>query len=356
MPAIDTIATRAQAIARALEAQGIAAAPLLREAGISHCNLHDSNQRIALASMSALWRAAQRITADECFGLRVAQHSYPTDFHGLCFAAQSSTSVGEALERGVRFAPVISTSTAISLERSPGTTRLIYALAAGAEVEQVATEASIAYAVNFSRQTWVDLPVVQSVQLTRPAPKDPERWARLIGCPVNYGASENAIEYSNRWLDVPLGTANPEVAKGLDGVLSNYLERQTRLDLPERVRALIGHYLPIGEVQQSQIAAELGMSARNMHRHLLKHDTSFKALLDDCRRQLAFSYLRQSQASITEICYRLGFNEQSSFNRAFRRWTGASPGKWRRDGACSLPEPSSAYLASDLDWPLAIAV
>lgn len=359
MPTIDTIATWAQVIARTLEARGIDTAPLLREAGIGPCNLHDPNQRIALECMSAFWRAARRASDDECFGLHVAKHSYATDFHGLLFAVQSSSTVIEALERGVRFAPVITTAAAMSLVRGPHTARLIYGVADGANVEQIATEASIACAVRFTRQTWGDLPIVQCVRLARPAPEDPLHWARMLGCPVHFDAGENAIEYANRWLHTPLSTANHEVAQGLDSVLNDYLERQRRLNLPERVRGAIVRYLPLGEVQQSRVADDLGMSVRNLHRHLLKHATSFKTLLDECRRQLAFSYLRQTDCSINEICYRLGFNEPSSFNRAFRRWTGASPGKWRRDDTEPVPElfvPRPVAFPSGFDRAFAVAV
>ncbi|MEB0206070.1 AraC family transcriptional regulator [Pseudomonas sp. CCC3.1] len=357
MTTIDTIATWAQVIARTLEGQGFSTAPLLREAGIAHCNLYDPNQRIALTCMSAFWRAAVRVSGDECFGLHVAQYSYPTDFHGLFFAVQSSSTVIEALDRAVRYAPVITTAAAMSLVRGPHSTRLVYGVAPGAEVEQVATEASIACAVRFTRQNWAELPIVQCVRLTRPTPRDPSRWARLLGCPVRFEASENAIVYTNSWLDTPLSTANQEVAQGLDSVLNDYLERQRRLNLPERVRAVIIRYLPLADVQQTRVALDLGMSVRNLHRQLLKHSTSFKALLDECRQQLAFSYLRQTDYSVNEICYRLGFNEPSSFNRAFRRWTGESPGKWRRDDSALLPQlPGPTALRAANDPSLLIAV
>ncbi|WP_249674353.1 AraC family transcriptional regulator [Pseudomonas abieticivorans] len=341
MPTIDTIATWAQVIARTLEGQGIASGPLLHEAGIAPCNLHDPDQRIELAAMSAFWRAARRVSDDECFGLHVAKWAYPTDFHGLYFAVQSSATFLQALERGVRYAPVITTAAKMQLVRGPHVARLIYGVAPGAHVEQVATEASIACAVRFARQTWGHLAIVQGVRFARPTPSDPQRWARLLGCPVQFDAAENAIDYANRWLETPLGTANQAVAQGLDSVLNDYLQRQRRLDLPQRVRGAIVRYLPLGDVQQSRVADDLGMSVRNLHRHLLKHATSFKALLDDCRRQQAFGYLRQTDCSINEICYRLGFNEPSSFNRAFRRWTGVSPGQWRRvdqGEPCSAPE------------------
>lgn len=337
MSTLHTIATWAQVIARTLEARGIASGPLLHEAGIGPCNLHDPNHRIALDAMSAFWRAARRASGDECFGLGVAACSYPTDFHGLYFAVQSSSTFIEALERGVRFASVITTSARMTLVRGPQATRLIYGVVEGARVEQIAAEASIACAVSFTRQTWPGLPIVQGVHLARPMPADPQRWVELLGCPIQFDAAANAIDYANRWLQTPLNTANLEVAQGLDAVLDGYLERQRRLNLPERVRSVILRDLPLGEVQQSRVADELGMSVRNLHRHLLKHSTSFKALLDDCRRQLAFGYLRRTDCSINEICYRLGFNEPSSFNRAFRRWTGASPGQWRRHDLHEVP-------------------
>jgi AraC-like DNA-binding protein/lambda repressor-like predicted transcriptional regulator len=331
MRRIDTIATWAQVIVRALEADGISSAPLLREAGIDPSTLHDANQRIAQANMSLLWRAALRVSGDECFGLRVARCGYPTDFHGLSFAMQSSFTLSEALERSIRYSSVISTSADMQIQRLPGVTRLVYGLVDGVVVERIATEAFIASAVQFAQQTWREAAVIKRVCLSRPTPANPERWAQLLGCPVSFDAPVNAIDYDNAWLQAPLRTGNSEVARGLDLVLSDYLERQRRSNLPERVRSVIARQLPLGEVQQSKVADELGMSVRNLHRHLHKHASSFKDLLDESRRQLAITYLRQSHCSINEICYRLGFNEPSSFNRAFRRWTGCSPGQWRRE-------------------------
>lgn len=360
MRRIDTIATWAQVIVRALEAEGIASAPLLQEAGIDPQSLHDANQRIAQANMSALWRAALRVSGDQCFGLRVARCGYPTDFHGLFFAMQSSYTLIEALERSVRFSSVISTSAQMQVQRLPSITRLIYGVAEGVVVERIATEAFIACAVQFTQQTWRELPVVKRVCLTRPQPADPQRWEQLLGCPVQFDAPVNAIDYHNDCLLAPLRTGNSDVARGLDTVMSDYLERQRRSDLPERVRTVIVRQLPFGEVQQSKVADELGMSVRNLHRHLIKHASSFKELLDESRRQLAMTYLRQSHCSINEICYRLGFNEPSSFNRAFRRWTGSSPGQWRRDeltlSAAPAPVVAQRLKVVAVLSPLALAV
>ncbi|WP_220811679.1 AraC family transcriptional regulator [Pseudomonas paralcaligenes] len=306
MAEVHTIATWALAVSRALEAEGFASAALLGEAGIDPAWLNDSDRRIPVALMSRLWRAARRVSGDDCFGLRVARHCFPTDFHGLLFAIQSSATIAEALQRVVRFSGVVTTSANLELVHQGSRCRLLYRPLPGVQAEQIATEALIACAVRLTRQSWSELDFISAVELVRPAPADPQRWEALLGCPIRFDAPCNAIVYVAQ----PLGLAQP--------------------DLPGRVRDVIVRSLPLGEVQQGAVAEALGMSVRNLHRHLQKHATSFKELLDETRRQLAFDYLRQARCSVNEVCYRLGFNEPSSFNRAFRRWTGETPGQWRR--------------------------
>ena len=81
----------------------------------------------------------------------------------------------------------------------------------------------------------------------------------------------------------------------------------------------------------SGLAAErLNMSGRNLHRKLAEEGTSFKELQDEIRQDLALRYLGMSGMSLNEIAFNLGFIDQSSFNRAFKRWTGGSPGQYRR--------------------------
>ncbi|MDG9930542.1 MULTISPECIES: AraC family transcriptional regulator [unclassified Pseudomonas] len=351
MAEVHTIATWALAVSRALEAEGFASAALLGEAGIDPAWLNDSDRRIPVALMSRLWRAARRVSGDDCFGLRVARHCFPTDFHGLLFAIQSSATIAEALQRVVRFSGVVTTSANLELVHQGSRCRLLYRPLPGVQAEQIATEALIACAVRLTRQSWSELDFISAVELVRPAPADPQRWEALLGCPIRFDAPCNAIVYVAQPLGLALRTGNREVASGLDRVMVEYLQRLAQPDLPGRVRDVIVRSLPLGEVQQGAVAEALGMSVRNLHRHLQKHATSFKELLDETRRQLAFDYLRQARCSVNEVCYRLGFNEPSSFNRAFRRWTGETPGQWRRRAlqpATRLPgvrrEPPRASL------------
>jgi len=69
----------------------------------------------------------------------------------------------------------------------------------------------------------------------------------------------------------------------------------------------------------------LGMSSRTLSRSLEKLGTSFNAIVETLRKELAEKYLKQSDLSLKEIAFLLGYTDSSSFNHAFKRWTGNTP-------------------------------
>jgi AraC-like DNA-binding protein len=77
------------------------------------------------------------------------------------------------------------------------------------------------------------------------------------------------------------------------------------------------------------MARLLKMSVRTLHRRLSDEGTSHKQLLEQLRRELAATYLRERAIAISEAAYLLGFSEPSAFHRAFRRWTGQTPAEFR---------------------------
>jgi AraC-like DNA-binding protein len=87
--------------------------------------------------------------------------------------------------------------------------------------------------------------------------------------------------------------------------------------------------LPDGEPRRTGIARALEMSERTLQRHLEAEGTSFQRLLDDTRRELAQQYLGQTDVSLADATYLLGFGDPSSFFRASKRWFGTSPRHYR---------------------------
>ncbi len=107
-------------------------------------------------------------------------------------------------------------------------------------------------------------------------------------------------------------------------------------------RAIVSTLAKGGTAQQ--VARALNLSVRSLQRKLDEHGITFRDLSETVRGQLAEGYLADPRVSISEVAVLLGFSEQSAFNRAFRRWTGETPGRWRksRSWVRGVDSPSDA--------------
>jgi AraC-like DNA-binding protein len=112
-------------------------------------------------------------------------------------------------------------------------------------------------------------------------------------------------------------------------VVASVEKRLDRNDTVTQVRQRIRESLPSGVPSQADVARVLALSPRTLARRLEEAGTSFTAIVDETRRALAEQYLQRTDFSVAEVAYLVGFAESSSFNRAFRRWTGHAPGDAR---------------------------
>jgi AraC-like DNA-binding protein len=106
-------------------------------------------------------------------------------------------------------------------------------------------------------------------------------------------------------------------------------------DLVERVRAAVATELTGRAPSLASVARRLGTSARSLQRRLENERTSFAQVVDHVRRERAEAALQAPDVAIGEVSWLLGFSDQSAFARAFRRWTGQSPARWRRAHAAA---------------------
>ncbi|WP_453822699.1 helix-turn-helix transcriptional regulator [Tepidimonas fonticaldi] len=108
-----------------------------------------------------------------------------------------------------------------------------------------------------------------------------------------------------------------------------YLAKFEGARVSEKVRAELISRLAAGEPSRADVASALHMSEKTLQRRLKGEETSYQEILDETRRELARQYLREGRMSVCEVTFRLGFSDQSSFTRAFKRWTGLAPGEFR---------------------------
>lgn len=328
-----TIGTWALAIKRALDAQGINGGQLLKQANISPENCGDPNTRIPTEDLNALWALAESATEDRFIGLRVPMYVHATTLHAMSMANLASTSLLDAFERSARFSRIITTSVSFNVHKSSNTIRVEFSAEDAIPVSRHSLEASLLLCVKMTREIDFD-PNNRPIEVNIPGHDDTDRLLleRAFGCTViSDEFSPHYILFDRSHAEASLPTANPEIIQVCERIMVDYLARLDKSDITYRVYQLILDLLPSGEPTQEKVADALHMSTRSLHRKLTSAGISFKTLLDNTRRDLALQYIRQSNLSIADITYNLGFYDASSFSRAFKRWTGRSPAKFRKE-------------------------
>lgn len=307
-------------------------APLFERAGIDLSECNDPNARFPTACMQKLWALSVEATGDPCFGLTAARQFQPAVLQGLGFAWLASDTLRDALRRLARYSRMINPLINIQIEDTAQTTDLVI-LGPGKWPNYVhaASDLAMAALLQMCRSTAGEGLDPIHVTLRRPKPPFPciERFDHVFRSPIDYGAPDNRLRFDEKIIDMPLATANPELARINDQVVVDYLARFERASITMQVRSWIIQHLPDGAPSQETIANALHLSLRSLQRKLKEEDVTFKNLLEDTRRELALQYIRESYRSIGEITYMLGFSEPSNFTRAFKRWTGMSPAEYR---------------------------
>jgi AraC-like DNA-binding protein len=168
-----------------------------------------------------------------------------------------------------------------------------------------------------------------ALELRFPPPADLQPYQDAFKCPLRFNSLANALLFARADVISPLPTAHPLLAEVLERLAGEHLQRLDLAQVSGRVRAAIIRQLPDGEPRRQEIASTLEMSDRTLHRRLEAEGTTFQRLLDDTRRELAQQYLGQTDVSLADATYLLGFGDQSSFFRACKRWFGTSPRLYR---------------------------
>jgi AraC-like DNA-binding protein len=321
------LATWIKAIGRALDAAGCNGAALLTEAGFDLRDLEGPTARCPLVHTGRLWELAVSATGDPAFGLKVASHIKHTTFHALSYGLCASSTLKEAFERIQRYCHVGSDVIAYELCKRGSEYHVVIKPLTVLPYEPI--DCLVAAHLRMCRSLigrefsplWIDL--------QRPVPAKTADFELLLRAPIKFGAAENRLVFDTASIERPLESGNPELARHNDVIALQFLSRIERDDFRGRVREVLVQRLEGREPSQEEVAERLHVSARTLQRKLADCGTTYKEILEDTRRALAFAYLSAPEHSVNEITYLLGFSSGSCFTRAFRRWTGLSPSHWR---------------------------
>ncbi|WP_410511215.1 helix-turn-helix domain-containing protein [Paenibacillus sp. BR2-3] len=157
-----------------------------------------------------------------------------------------------------------------------------------------------------------------------------EPLEKYFGCRIKLGAERNRLTLYRSDLDRPFISYNAELLEILTPALDRSLNEQQRSkSITEMVKWIMKRTLASGRPDIHIVASELGMSDRTLQRRLTDNYTSFKQLLTEARHEKALEYLADPTLDLKEVAFLLGYEDQSSFYRAFRLWEDDTPSNWR---------------------------
>ncbi len=169
------------------------------------------------------------------------------------------------------------------------------------------------------------------VTLDFPAPAHQSEHRLMYPCRIEYDQPTNSLVFGTELLNEPVVQTPRTLNTYLRSLPLDWFKRQAYYSVyTRRVMDYLEQNTDLAATNMESVAEELHMTSRTLRRKLTDEGTSFQELKDDVRRDAAIHLLSQPSLPISQISRQLGFSEPAAFTRAFKQWTGVSPGIYRR--------------------------
>jgi AraC-like DNA-binding protein len=274
------------------------------------------------------------LSGDPLLGLHLAEDYRTGAISILGYVLLNCATVGEALDRLARYTTLMNDGLRTRVDREG--TEVVIRLEAVAGIENFllrdgrqVMETMFSGVVLTIRKLTGTVVVPTRVTFAHAAGGDVSEYHRIFGTLVRFGMPEHLLAFGASVLDQPIHAADPALLEVFERhaigrlheleQMGNMSQRVTRLLLPK----LTGDVPPV-----EAIASELAMSSRQLQRSLQEEGTSYRDLVEASRRELALARLRTPGTTASEVALLLGYSEAGAFTRAFRKWTGLTPGAY----------------------------
>jgi AraC-like DNA-binding protein len=308
--------------------QGLDAADLATQVGLDRETLAHPERSVDAAYYEQLMQAGIAALHDPLLGLEFGMAARPDRWGTLGFLLRHCATLGEVLTYQARFAHLVNAlgeGRLVARERDVA----IEWHSRRAVMPALIEEAFGAW-VRFARWASTQTASPRAVEFAHRAQGDPAIYETFFDCPVIFGAPASRLCFDATLLDMPLRTPDAALTAHLSRQVAARQRAADARDIATRLDTwlldTIGHSPP----DLARAAAALNVGERVLQQRLQAQGTSFRRCVDAARHTLALRHLRDSHLSIGDISHRLGFSEQSAFQRAFKRWQGRTPLAWRR--------------------------
>ena len=338
-------------IPEVLRSLGADPADVCAAAGFDFTLFDDPGNLITYRAASRLFRVCTERTGCPHFGLLQGQKSGLDCLGFVGLLVKYAPDVGTALRNLVRYMHLHIRGAVTTIEESGNLAMFGYEIyASGAEATDQIADAALGTAFNIMVALcgphWKPI----EVRFEHRRPSETAAFHHFFQAPLRFDMNENALVFAASWLSRPLPAVEPELGRLLRDKMEA-IEAQSRNAFPDQVRCILRTGLLARHGSADQVATLLSMHSRTLHRRLAASGTNFRAIADECRYEIARQMLEVSDANVGDIAYMLDYADTSAFARAFRRWSGTTPSRWRKRPtgvAVDKGTPTSSLRTSNL--------
>ncbi|MDT7858345.1 AraC family transcriptional regulator [Rubrivirga sp. S365] len=327
-------ARHARGVIRCAVEKGARRRVLQTAARLTDDALNDLDGWVGGEQMAMLWVSAAEESGDPDFGLHMGSQSRPSELSIVGYLMLSSETLGEAFGALARYYMLVApdrqtrlvrggSDHAAALEIEMGTPP--YPLSACRQSLEAAMAAFTSFA---KRLTGRPLPVLTVAFAHEQPTTGTVTHEEVFGVVPTFGAELYRLAFEPtalRWRGVE---ASPELHAVFEREADRLVDQQAQT-VSSRAAASVEQRLRGSVPVLADVAADLALGERTLQRHLADEGTTFQQVIDDVRRDIATRHLSGNQGTIHEVAFLLGYSEPSAFHRAFKRWTGVTPGAYR---------------------------
>jgi AraC-like DNA-binding protein len=277
---------------------------------------------------------AAEATDDSAFGLHLAEEANPREAGLLFYVTSAANDVDEALALFARYSRIANEAVRIKPAHArEGLIAEISFIGLPRHTAKQVTEFGIAVTIKALREIAGRNIRPTHLSFIHLRNSDLPAFELFFGCPVEFGASGDQVAFSNETLALPLVTEDRHLLETLRPICDEAAkQRGTAIgSLRAAVENEAQKLLPHGKAKRHRVAKTLGHSERTLTRKLADEGITYEQVLDQLRQSLALQYIKEEGVSLSQIAWLLGYERSTSFNHAFRRWTGRSPSVARNE-------------------------
>jgi len=329
-------------LTRLCEERSISPESLLKDTGVEHQMLHNSQHFINGVQYSQILKNACQQLADPTFALYYGTRSSISSHGILGFAFMSSQTLRDALILMTKYHRALLTLVELDFKEGQNNASLCIHFTTNLKgyesllVESIISGLYSIFKSLFNQKISQDKHLEGEyksnppiVHFKRNKPDYSNYAYSLLGKHIEFDQEYNQIIIPNYMLNYTMPAFDPNTSKMAEGLCENIVQSlEQKETYPEKVRKIIFSYqdsLPTFH----QICDILNLHPRTLSRRLKQYNTSYQIILDEVRKELALEYLSEPDMLIDDVAYALRFNDASSFYRAFKKWTGKTPRNYR---------------------------